>query len=183
MVIRSLAVLCLVVAFPTTLVGQEQPTGQHTANAVFLELITVENPLKFAFGRAALHYEQLLGPELGLGIGVAFDRGYECTQFVRIDPDWCDLIVVRAPVTLNRLWSDGSHRFEFGGGIEVGYSAGNHAQALQVMQGVLYSLSFRVGYRYQPTDGGLLLSATWLPRLFGNDGDILVTGLGIGYAF
>lgn len=179
----TLVALLLLVGSGAPLCGQAQPTQRAAKNLVLLELITLDNPLKFDFGRVALHYERFVRSEVGLGVGLAYDNGYACARAFPVAPEACDLTVLRAPVTLNRLWTDGSHRFELGVGVGLGYSAGNNPNAYKTLQGFLYSAAFRIGYRYQPPSGGLTFTATWLPRLFGNDDNLGVAGLGIGFSF
>lgn len=179
----SLVLLLTMVGSALPLRGQARATEPESRNLVFVEFITLDNPLKFDFGRVAVHYERFVLPEAGLGVGLAYDHGYACARAFPVVPEACDLTMLRMPVTLNRLWSDGAHRFELGGGVELGYSTGNNPDAYERLQGFLYSATFRVGYRYQPPSGGLTFTATWLPRLFGNDDNLGVAGLGIGFSF
>lgn len=163
--------------------AQETRTDAVTfaGNGISVGLVSIGNPFKVDLEYAFAHYDRWLSPHLGLGVGLSVERGNTCAYVPPEVPDLCNLIVTRVPVTLSRFWADRSHNFEAGGGVMLGYSAPNAPDA--IAEGFVYALALRIGYRYQPRDGGLFFTVTWRPLLFGNDGEILATGFGIGYAF
>ncbi len=169
-VIRILLVLC--VTFSLARVS----TAQQAPNAVFLEL----------GGSAVLYsinYDRHLTPDMGFRVGFGYLGLSASSSDQSTDVSSASASVLIIPATFNYFLGTGSSRLELGAGIVyVSLSASVSGGVGSAFSGSGIGGAAVIGYRYQPSDGGLLFRASFTP-IIGSGGFLPWAGLSVGYAF
>ncbi|CCH51730.1 hypothetical protein BN8_00673 [Fibrisoma limi BUZ 3] len=143
----------------------------------------------------------------GLGYSLNYERNLNRSVAVRLGVSWLQVVekgsrkkqtIITVPLTVSYLINFGSspHHAEIGGGINLVYGSGNLTEFNRKTD-VFPNLTGIAGYRYQRSDGGLMLKAGFTPfygmKTLTNNGGFPFAplggrfqpwgGIGIGYGF
>ncbi len=156
-----LILIFILFAFSNSFKAQSLP---RKANSVFLEL--GGNGVLYS-----LNYDRLLNKDFGLKAGVMFMAASEGSSAAA---------AYAVPLTFNYFFGDYSSRLELGAGASfIAAAVGSEGSSFN---GSGTAVSFNIGYRYQPMDGGFLFRATFSP-FYINSNFIPWGGLSFGYSF
>lgn len=164
-----------------------QDAGDSTAplarNTLFFEGFPSGTPFVLAnYERLSINYDRRLRSDLSLGVGLSVGEPITCPFFP--DPDNrepCEPTVVLVPFAASWLTGE-THHFEAGAGVVLGHATGGFRDVGRG-GGFLWSMPTRVGYRYQPPDGGLFVRTYAVSHWFGTASERIGFGIGVGYTF
>lgn len=164
--------------------AQEAPAPE-ARNGLYIDGFAEYTPFTTDYYRFGASYERKIGNGFRLSAGLSVDRELECVSL--LSPDWTieDCTATRSIVPLQVLWMTGTdHHLVVGGGVSLGYSTGSVLGG-KGNEGFLWTIPLRLGYRYEPADGGLGFRIGYTPSFFGNQwiNEWYAFSVGVGYSF